>query len=205
MNKPRPWQYPSPTDPGVVPSPWDRPDPLTRRWHMVGDVIGAGNWYANGRTSFTVPVGRVGVLHHVAVSLVVDSGTAILDILHPLSGLDGRLSIRSGGRSAFEQIVDEPFFVHMFTPFSISGTGTVAAYIEARAPGGPICIGDGQTVDWELTACTWWDVNLKGTQTALIETFEPIPLHRWIESQAMIQAKRQQLAGKVATEYGLDR
>ena len=33
----------------------------------------------------------------------------------------------------------------------------------------------------------------------------PIPLHRWIESQAMIQARREHLVSKVATEYGMTR
>jgi len=204
MNKPRPWQYPSPTDPGVVPSPWERPDPLSRQWHLVGDVIGSDQWFANGRTSFRVPAGRVGILHHVAVSIVIESAAAFVDLLHPLAGLDGRLTIRSAGRSGFDQQADQAFLVHTFTPLSISGSGTVAAYIEARSPG-PYCVPEGATVDWELTSCAWWLVGAKGNQAALIETFEPIPLHRWIESQAMIQARREHLVSKVATEYGMTR
>jgi hypothetical protein len=204
MEKPRPWAYPSATDPGVVPSPWDRPDPLSRQWHLVGDTIGAGNWSSPGQTHFQVPPGRVGVLHFVAVTCIITTQEALTDPLHPLAGLDGRLLIRSGGRSVFDQRVDEAFLVHMFTPFSISGGGLVQAYIEARSPG-PVCIADGQTVDWELTTCAWWDAGAKGAQTALIETFEPIPLHRWIESQALIEARRAHLARKVATEYGMTR
>jgi len=204
MNAPRPWQYPSPTDPGVVPSPWERPDPLSRRWHMVGDTIAAQNWCNAGQTGFEVPVGRVGILHYVSVSMVVDSNQAFTDQLHPLKGLDGRLTIRVNGRSCFEQIVDEPFIVHIYTPFSTTGSGIVSAYVEARSLG-PVCIGDGQRVDWELTSCAWWDAGAKGNMVGVIETFEPIPLHRWIESQSMIQARRDFLAKKIGAEYGMSR